>query len=117
MHSEDSANEPLPEKRYLTIGETSRLCKVKEHVLRYWEREIPQLRPVRRRNRRYYQREDVYLIRQIHALTQEGYTLDGVRQRLQGESSVAEVETPQAQAIRQAVAELEGVVKMLKEQE
>ncbi len=104
----------LPNKRYFTIGEVSDLCQVKDHVLRYWEKEIPALNPKRRRGRRYYQREDVYLIREIRALMQEGYTLEGARQKLQGRSSVPQ-DTPQTQAIRQAVAELERVVEMLKE--
>ena len=106
--------EALPNKRYFTIGEVSQLCQVKDHVLRYWEKEIPALSPKRRRGRRYYQREDVYLIREIRALMQEGYTLDGARQKLHGRSSVPQ-DTPQVQAIRQAVAELEAVVEMLKE--
>ena len=104
----------LPSKRYFTIGEVSDLCQVKGHVLRYWETGIPELNPERRRGRRYYQREDVYLIRQIQALMQEGYTLEGVRKKLQGRPSVPQ-DTPQTQAIRQAVAELEQVVEMLKE--
>ena len=61
---------PIPGKRYFTIGEVSGLCAVKPHVLRYWEQEFPQLKPVKRRgNRRYYQRQDVLMIRQIRALT------------------------------------------------
>ena len=104
----------LPNKRYFTIGEVSNLCQVKDHVLRYWEKEIPALNPKRRRGRRYYQREDVYLIREIQALMQEGYTLEGARQKLQGRSPVPQ-DTPQTQAIRQAVAELEKVAEMLKE--
>lgn len=104
----------LPNKRYFTIGEVSDLCQVKDHVLRYWEKEVPALNPQRRRGRRYYQREDVYLIREIQALMQEGYTLEGARQKLQGRASIPQ-DTPQTQAIRQAVAELEKVVEMLKE--
>lgn len=104
----------LPNKRYFKIGEVSDLCQVKVHVLRYWEKEIPALNPGRRRGRRYYQREDVYLIREIQALMEEGYTLEGVRQKLQGRSPVPQ-DTPQTQAIRQAVAELEKVAEMLKE--
>ena len=109
-----AAAEVLPSKRYFTIGEVSNLCQVKDHVLRYWEKEIPALSPKRRRGRRYYQREDVYLIREIQTLMQEGYTLEAARQKIQGRSSVPQ-DTPQTQAIRQAVAELERVVEMLKE--
>ena len=79
---------PIPGKRYFTIGEVSDLCAVKPHVLRYWEQEFPQLNPVKRRgNRRYYQREDVLLIRQIRALLYEnGYTISGARQKLLDEA-------------------------------
>ena len=68
---------PIPSKRYFTIGEVSDLCAVKPHVLRYWEQEFPQLKPVKRRgNRRYYQREDVEMIRTIRSLLYEqGYTI------------------------------------------
>ena len=77
---------PIPPKRYFTIGEVGELCDVKPHVLRYWEQEFPQLKPVKRRgNRRYYQREDVLLIRQIKALLyEEGFTIGGARQKLNG---------------------------------
>ena len=76
---------PVPEKRYFAIGEVSRLCAVKPHVLRYWEQEFPQLRPSKRRgNRRYYQREDVYTVRNIrHLLYDEGFTISGARHRLE----------------------------------
>ena len=79
----------IPSKRYFTIGEVSELCDVKPHVLRYWEQEFPTLRPVKRRgNRRYYQRHDVILIRQIRSLLYEqGYTIGGARQKLAGQSA------------------------------
>ena len=82
----------IPGKRYFTIGEVSELCAVKPHVLRYWEQEFPSLNPVKRRgNRRYYQREDVVLIRQIRSLLYEhGFTIGGAKQRLEGESSKKE---------------------------
>src|SRR3974377_1330169 len=72
---------PIPAKRYFTIGEVSDLCGVKPHVLRYWEQEFPQLKPVKRRgNRRYYQRQDVLIIRQIRSLLYEqGFTIGGGR--------------------------------------
>jgi DNA-binding transcriptional MerR regulator len=75
---------PIPGKRYFTIGEVSDLCGVKTHVLRYWEQEFPSLTPMKRRgNRRYYQRVDVLLIRQIRGLLYEnGYTISGARQKL-----------------------------------
>ena len=81
---------PIPSKRYFTIGEVSELCDVKPHVLRYWEQEFPTLKPVKRAgNRRYYQRQDVILVREIRALLyQDGYTIGGARQKLEdnGES-------------------------------
>jgi DNA-binding transcriptional MerR regulator len=76
---------PIPTKRYFTIGEVSKLCEVKPHVLRYWEQEFPQLKPVKRRgNRRYYQRHEVKLIRHIRRLLYaEGFTISGARTRLE----------------------------------
>lgn len=75
---------PIPAKRYFTIGEVSELCGVRQHVLRYWEQEFTQLKPVKRRgNRRYYQRHEVLLIRRIRELLyQEGFTISGARNRL-----------------------------------
>lgn len=75
---------PIPAKRYFTIGEVSELCGVKPHVLRYWEQEFTQLRPVKRRgNRRYYQHHEVLLIRRIRELLYEqGFTINGARTRL-----------------------------------
>ncbi|MGD8324227.1 MAG: MerR family transcriptional regulator, partial [Gammaproteobacteria bacterium] len=104
---------PIPGKRYFTIGEVSDLCAVKPHVLRYWEQEFPQLTPVKRRgNRRYYQRQDVLIIRQIRSLLyEEGFTIGGARQRLAGDS--AKVDTSQSQQIiRQVRQELEEVLKL-----
>jgi DNA-binding transcriptional MerR regulator len=74
----------IPRKRYFTIGEVSELCQVKPHVLRYWEQEFPQLKPVKRRgNRRYYQHEDVLMVRRIRGLLYEqGFTIGGARQQL-----------------------------------
>lgn len=75
---------PIPAKRYFTIGEVSELCGVKPHVLRYWEQEFSQLKPVKRRgNRRYYQHHEVLLIRRIRELLYgEGFTISGARNRL-----------------------------------
>ena len=75
---------PIPAKRYFTIGEVSDLCAVKPHVLRYWEQEFTQLKPVKRRgNRRYYQHHEVLLIRRIRELLYEqGFTISGARNRL-----------------------------------
>jgi len=79
---------PIPAKRYFTIGEVSDLCAVKPHVLRYWEQEFSQLKPVKRRgNRRYYQHHEVLLIRRIRDLLYEqGFTIHGARHRLESEA-------------------------------
>src|SRR6202048_5197471 len=81
---------PIPAKRYFTIGEVSDLCGVKPHVLRYWEQEFTQLKPVKRRaNRRYYQHHEVLLIRRIRELLYEqGFTINGARNRLDARGSV-----------------------------
>ena len=76
---------PIPAKRYFTIGEVSELCGVKPHVLRYWEQEFTQLRPMKRRgNRRYYQHHEVLMIRRIRDLLyDQGFTISGARSKLQ----------------------------------
>jgi DNA-binding transcriptional MerR regulator len=83
---------PIPAKRYFTIGEVSELCGVKPHVLRYWEQEFTQLRPVKRRgNRRYYQHHEVLLIRRIRDLLYEqGFTINGARNKLDARGAVIE---------------------------
>ena len=84
QHVPNSALPPIPAKRYFTIGEVSELCGVKAHVLRYWEQEFTQLKPVKRGgNRRYYQHHEVLLIRRIRQLLYEdGFTISGARSRL-----------------------------------
>ncbi len=106
---------PIPGKRYFTIGEVSELCAVKPHVLRYWEQEFPQLKPVKRRgNRRYYQRQDVLIIRQIRSLLyEEGFTIGGARQRLTGEEAREDV-SQSPQIVKQIRVELEEVLKILR---
>ena len=105
----------IPGKRYFTIGEVSELCAVKPHVLRYWEQEFPQLKPVKRRgNRRYYQRPDVILIRQIRSLLYEdGFTIGGARQQLSGDEIKSDSSLSK-QIIRQMREELEDVLVLLK---
>jgi len=105
----------IPGKRYFTIGEVSELCAVKPHVLRYWEQEFPSLKPVKRRgNRRYYQRHDVLLIRQIRSLLYEqGYTIGGARQKLEGEEAKDDANQSQ-QLIKQMRIELEELLQLLK---
>lgn len=106
---------PIPGKRYFTIGEVSELCDVKPHVLRYWEQEFPNLSPVKRRgNRRYYQRGDVLLIRQIRALLyDQGYTIGGARQRLSGEEAKGDA-SQFRQLVNQTIRELEDILAVLR---
>ena len=105
----------IPGKRYFTIGEVSELCAVKPHVLRYWEQEFPQLKPLKRRgNRRYYQRQDVILIRQIRSLLYEhGFTISGARRRLSDDEAREDADQSQ-QLIRQLCVELEKVRDLLR---
>ncbi|MCU7814292.1 MAG: MerR family transcriptional regulator [Candidatus Thiodiazotropha sp. (ex Lucinoma kastoroae)] len=105
----------IPGKRYFTIGEVSDLCQVKPHVLRYWEQEFPQLKPVKRRgNRRYYQRHDVLMIRQIRSLLYEqGFTIGGARQQLSGDTAKEDLQQSQ-QIVKQLRSELEEVLQILK---
>lgn len=114
---------PIPAKRYFTIGEVAELCQVKPHVLRYWEQEFPQLSPVKRRgNRRYYQREDVMVIREIRSLLYEqGYTIGGARLQLTNEkdevvaaptlSSVIEI---QNDTVQRLIEDLEQLLIILR---
>jgi len=105
----------IPGKRYFTIGEVSDLCGVKPHVLRYWEQEFPQLKPVKRRgNRRYYQRHDVLMIRQIRSLLYEhGFTIGGARQKLAGSESRDDGDQ-EKQIIQSMINELEDVLDILR---
>jgi len=108
---------PIPAKRYFTIGEVSELCGVKPHVLRYWEQEFTQLKPVKRRgNRRYYQHHEVLLIRRIRELLyDQGFTISGARNRL--DELVAEPARP-ARAARGGLSvirkEIQGVIDLLR---
>ena len=123
---------PLPEiprKRYFAIGEVSDLCAVKPHVLRYWEQEFPQLKPVKRRgNRRYYQVDDVLMVRRIRSLLyDQGFTIGGARQRLKDEQRpepvvrephllpavalAAPEQTHKLKALRDIRSELEALLK------
>lgn len=113
----------IPSKRYFKIGEVSELCSVKSHVLRYWEQEFPSLKPMKRRgNRRYYQREDVILIRQIRGLLYEqGYTISGARQKIMGGGVndepapvVVNVNEQDTALLQQLVVDLEKVLRILR---
>ncbi|MGO3743280.1 MerR family transcriptional regulator [Kerstersia sp.] len=107
--SSTAALPPIPAKRYFTIGEVSDLCGVKPHVLRYWEQEFTQLKPVKRRgNRRYYQHHEVLLIRRIRSLLyEEGFTISGARNRL-GDARDAAAHDPEA-AVRLSGAEMQAL--------
>lgn len=108
---------PIPAKRYFTIGEVSDLCAVKPHVLRYWEQEFPQLKPVKRRgNRRYYQHHDVMMVREIRSLLYEqGFTIGGARQRLTSTKTKDPVKTVHhKETVRQLRSELEKLLSLLK---
>ncbi len=109
----------IPSKRYFTIGEVSDLCSVKAYILRYWEQEFPSLKPMKRRgNRRYYQHEDVLMIRQIRGLLyEEGYTISGARQKLLGsadESTVVHEVQADGDVLVQVIQNLEAVLVTLK---
>ena len=115
---EPSHNAELPEipaKRYFTIGEVSELCDVKPHVLRYWEQEFTQLKPVKRRgNRRYYQRQDVMLIRQIRELLYEqGFTIGGARQRMAGQDVEEVKPAVNKQLVKDLISDVEEALKDL----
>ena len=111
---------PIPAKRYFTIGEVSELCGVKPHVLRYWEQEFTQLKPVKRRgNRRYYQHHEVLLVRRIRQLLyEEGFTISGARNRLDEPSAkptaAAQAATASARAGFSLRAELLGIIELLR---
>ncbi|MGV7206770.1 MerR family transcriptional regulator [Oxalobacteraceae bacterium A2-2] len=114
---------PIPAKRYFTIGEVSELCGVKPHVLRYWEQEFTQLKPVKRRgNRRYYQHHEVLLIRRIRELLYEqGFTISGARNKLDSrayEAAQAEYDggAPAAAELDRELirSELLAILKLLK---
>ena len=106
----------IPGKRYFTIGEVSELCAVKPHVLRYWEQEFPQLKPVKRRgNRRYYQHHDVVMVREIRSLLYEhGFTIGGARQRLSGTKAKSAGGGQGKELVRQLRGELEDLLQILK---
>jgi len=103
---------PIPAKRYFTIGEVSELCAVKPHVLRYWEQEFTQLKPVKRRgNRRYYQHHEVLLVRRIRELLyDEGFTISGARNKL-GETAIHEQEeAEEADRLRAVLASVRAEI-------
>jgi len=110
---------PIPAKRYFTIGEVSELCGVKPHVLRYWEQEFNQLKPVKRRgNRRYYQHHEVLLVRRIRELLyNQGFTISGARNRLDEGSAIEVVAAEKAEIVKMPGGlrgELLSIIEMLR---
>jgi DNA-binding transcriptional MerR regulator len=110
---------PIPAKRYFTIGEVSELCGVKPHVLRYWEQEFNQLKPVKRRgNRRYYQHHEVLLVRRIRELLyNQGFTISGARNRLDEGGSVENVAVDKqnkSKTTGSLRSELESIIALLR---
>jgi DNA-binding transcriptional MerR regulator len=104
----------IPPKRYFTIGEVAKLCDVKTHVLRYWEQEFSQIKPVKRSNRRYYQHQDILVIRQVRSLLHEqGYTISGAKAWLKGDKGSEESDRYK-QVIRQTINELDEILVSIK---
>jgi DNA-binding transcriptional MerR regulator len=112
--AEEDALPPIPAKRYFTIGEVSELCRVKPHVLRYWEQEFTQLKPTKRRgNRRYYQHHEVLLVRRIRELLYEqGFTISGARNKLEGARNGGRRGSPQP-SLDEIRGELQAVRALL----
>ena len=105
----------IPDKRYFTISEVSYLCAVKAYVLRYWEQEFPQLKPVKRRgNRRYYQQQDVLLVRQIRKLLyDDGFTIEGARSQLSSSSETVSQSVKVDAMVKKVISDLESVLQNL----
>jgi len=105
----------IPDKRYFTISEVSTLCAVKAYVLRYWEQEFPQLKPIKRQgNRRYYQQQDVLIVRQIKKLLYEdGFTIEGARAQLSNTPEPISQSVKANVAIKKVIADLESVLQNL----
>ncbi len=105
----------IPDKRYFTMSEASILCGVKPHVLRYWEQEFSELNPTKRRgNRRYYQFNDILLIRQIRTLLYEkGFTIEGARAKLSAGSCEVGLSVKTDAVIKKMIVELENILKKL----
>lgn len=109
----------IPDKCYFTIGEVAFLCGLKPHVLRYWEDEFPQLKPLKRRgNRRYYQRNDVLMVRQIKKLLyDDGFTIEGARIQLNSHLVTSNKSEQTETEVKKLIADLEGILQKLTTQE
>ena len=106
----------IPDKRYFAISEVSYLCGVKAYVLRYWEQEFPLLKPVKRRgNRRYYQLQDILLVRQIRKLLyDDGFTIEGARSQLSATTETVSQSVKDDAMMKKVIAELESVLQHLR---
>ncbi|MDQ8022221.1 MAG: MerR family transcriptional regulator [Moraxellaceae bacterium] len=106
---------PIPAKRYFTIGEVSELCGVKPHVLRYWEQEFTQLKPVKRRgNRRYYQHHEVLLVRRIRDLLyRDGFTISGARNKLEDLAELNREVVDEVRRSRASISEVRAELQAL----
>lgn len=106
---------PIPDKRYFTISEVSDLCAVKAYVLRYWEQEFSQLRQIKRRgNRRYYQQQDILLLRQIcKLLYEDGFTIEGARTQLANTAEPISQTVKVDAVVKKVIADLESVLQNL----
>jgi len=106
---------PIPDKRYFTIGEVGYLCGVKPHVLRYWEQEFSRLKPVKRRGRRYYQLNDLLMVRQIRKLLYEdGFTIEGARLQLMYNGEEVNKVVHTGVVLKKVLLDLENVLQKLK---
>lgn len=116
LGSDQTKLAPIPQKKYFTIGEVANLCEVEAHVLRYWEQEFEQLEPVKRRgNRRYYQHNDLLIIRRIRALLHDrGFTIKGARQQIAGKGLETDDLTQYKQLISQLIVEIEDALRVSK---
>lgn len=105
----------IPDKRYFTISEVSELCAVKAYVLRYWEQEFPQLKPIKRQgNRRYYQQQDVLLVREIRKLLyDDGFTIEGARAQLSSTPENVSQSVKVEATVKKVIADLEAVLQNL----
>ncbi len=106
----------IPNKRYFTIGEVSKICDLKTHVLRYWEQEFPQLDPIKRRgNRRYYQQKDLILVLEIKDLLQnQGYTIEGAKTKINNPEIIENSSNTSNQVVNQLKKDLEELLDLLK---
>ena len=115
MENQNKSTPVIPNKRYFTIGEASKICNVKAHVLRYWEQEFPELDPIKRKgNRRYYQQKDLVTILKIQELLQDkGFTIEGAKNMINSDQDKVEPSTDK-HVVAQIKSDLENILSILK---